>query len=424
MSLNPRGSDVRAFVIASVTFVLILVAQNYIAQNQFTQLVGTQREAAVRRADTIAASVLADQTERLVNLTELLSVTEVIPLFMSGTGHRDDLRVSEVLSEFRVNTAVKDVFLFDSGGVSLLPGEVDSSVAKLERWAAVRKVPVSDVVCTDGGCLHSVAIPVLFRGRDAGVIVSSYDLLAKFEVFENTTGARITVARCMGTSGLVTGVSEAQSVVKFDSASRGLPRGFCFFGRFDNSGENAAIERLARGNLFASVVGYLVLALALVIMYFLGIRSHRRAIRGEVAAKEEKSAELNRVSVNVEKERRSLAAELHDELGQRLVPIRFQVSILRTLAEETGAEALADVAHSVESGIETLSRGVSSLIESLRPPLLDTMGLKGSIESIVSDFRRAMPGCLKFRHTRSLTDAEGIFCGAKNVFKKCEKHLT
>lgn len=73
-----------------------------------------------------------------------------------------------------------------------------------------------------------------------------------------------------------------------------------------------------------------------------------------------------------EEERRSLAAELHDELGQNLTAIQTRVKLAH---ERLHAAGLSDVATSINDILATMRRTVRSLLNTLRPSVLDEFGL-------------------------------------------------
>jgi PAS domain S-box-containing protein len=86
-----------------------------------------------------------------------------------------------------------------------------------------------------------------------------------------------------------------------------------------------------------------------------------------------------------EDERKAIARELHDELGQLLSALRFEVSVLRM---RFGAEqpAVAERAASMLSLVDSVIRLQRDLVSSLRPAVLD-LGIGAALEWLVSEFR-------------------------------------
>ncbi|MDX9995514.1 MAG: PAS domain S-box protein [Rhodocyclaceae bacterium] len=86
-----------------------------------------------------------------------------------------------------------------------------------------------------------------------------------------------------------------------------------------------------------------------------------------------------------EEERTRIARELHDELGQALTALRFDLGWLRGRATPLGAPAAERVAAAlgvVEQSIVSLRR----ISEDLRPAMLDSLGLAAAVEHHVTQF--------------------------------------
>jgi signal transduction histidine kinase len=95
------------------------------------------------------------------------------------------------------------------------------------------------------------------------------------------------------------------------------------------------------------------------------------------------SSELIRVR---EEERRSIARELHDEVGQSLTAIKFELVAAQNTVDEQGGPAnlLADVRPIVERTLQT----VRDLSHMLHPTVLDDLGLSAAVDLHVREFRR------------------------------------
>ena len=88
-----------------------------------------------------------------------------------------------------------------------------------------------------------------------------------------------------------------------------------------------------------------------------------------------------------EEERRSIAREIHDELGQALTTMKLELSLLR---EEVlhDATAATQRIQSLENRIDETIQSVKSIITKLRPGLLDDLGLTAAIEWQANEFQR------------------------------------
>jgi len=87
-----------------------------------------------------------------------------------------------------------------------------------------------------------------------------------------------------------------------------------------------------------------------------------------------------------EEERKRIAREIHDELGQNLLALRIDACML---SARTGSRhpRLNEKTRLALNQIDSTIRSVRSIINDLRPPVLD-LGLQAAIEWQVSEFQR------------------------------------
>jgi signal transduction histidine kinase len=104
----------------------------------------------------------------------------------------------------------------------------------------------------------------------------------------------------------------------------------------------------------------------------------------------ETARDLQRLSSQLltaqEEERRGIARELHDEVGQVLTAIKVELSMAQRAIQESGgnAEALAGV-RSITDGALSTVRDLSHL---LHPAMLDDLGLPAAVEWYAKGFER------------------------------------
>src|ERR1700728_222458 len=145
-------------------------------------------------------------------------------------------------------------------------------------------------------------------------------------------------------------------------------------------------------------IGLLVLAIGLI---WLSWRHNRQAIR-ELHARQLAEARLAGVLTENRKlaqehlriqelERKHLARELHDELGQYLNAIKLDaVSIVDVGAADAAATGRA--ARAIIRSIDHVHATVSDMIARLRPVGLDELGLPAAIEHCIDEWRQRLPG--------------------------------
>jgi signal transduction histidine kinase/CHASE1-domain containing sensor protein len=122
-----------------------------------------------------------------------------------------------------------------------------------------------------------------------------------------------------------------------------------------------------------------------------------------------------------EDERKRIAREIHDDLGQNLLALRIEVSMLDTHAR--AHPVLAASVRMLLGQIDTTMKSVRAIINNLRPPVLD-LGLQAAIEWLVGQFRgRSGIGC-----TLVIDDAGAEYTlddeRATTVFRIVQESLT
>ena len=91
-----------------------------------------------------------------------------------------------------------------------------------------------------------------------------------------------------------------------------------------------------------------------------------------------------------ESERAELAREIHDLIGQEVAVMTLDVSRLHRLFKNPDEAAMlkaSDIAKKIEQGVSTIMTTVRRLATTLRPELLNTLGLAEAASSLVSEMR-------------------------------------
>jgi signal transduction histidine kinase len=86
-----------------------------------------------------------------------------------------------------------------------------------------------------------------------------------------------------------------------------------------------------------------------------------------------------------EEERRRLRRELHDGLGPALAGVAFRVGAVQSLVAANRDEADAQLA-TLRADVKAVTQEIRRVVEGLRPPALDELGLVGAIEHVVNGF--------------------------------------
>lgn len=116
----------------------------------------------------------------------------------------------------------------------------------------------------------------------------------------------------------------------------------------------------------------------------------RREAESRLAAALTANRELSQEHLRQqEAERRRLARELHDELGQYLNAIKLDVVSLRQAAGDAGA--VAETARQIVASLDHAHAAVGGMIARLRPAALDDLGLQAALEACVGAWQRRLP---------------------------------
>ncbi len=152
--------------------------------------------------------------------------------------------------------------------------------------------------------------------------------------------------------------------------------------------EIASVYRATQRRLWGSFgVAVLVsLGIALLASVYVGRledRIHRQRVK-----EGENAQDLQRLSMKLitaqEEERRVIARELHDEVGQALTAIKVELALAQRSIEGAGAPADAlDDARSISENVLQMVRDLSHL---LHPAVLDDLGLPAAVESHLKGF--------------------------------------
>jgi PAS domain S-box-containing protein len=113
--------------------------------------------------------------------------------------------------------------------------------------------------------------------------------------------------------------------------------------------------------------------------------------RAQALEQSQHRLELRRLAASVvearEEERRRIARELHDELGQHLTALKMEISSLRTIDRPCDATGrIAGMLEMVDSTVAALRR----IAADLRPLILDDLGLNAAIEWLGRDAARRL----------------------------------
>jgi two-component system sensor histidine kinase UhpB len=108
------------------------------------------------------------------------------------------------------------------------------------------------------------------------------------------------------------------------------------------------------------------------------------------AAAQRRTLNLRLIAVE-EDERRRLARELHDELGQSLTAIKVDAAFMEREARGVLPKVVT-CAHGVAQIVDGIMALTRNMLSRLRPHELETIGLRGTVQDLVSGWQARMAG--------------------------------
>jgi signal transduction histidine kinase len=119
-----------------------------------------------------------------------------------------------------------------------------------------------------------------------------------------------------------------------------------------------------------------------------GIEKGNQQAHAKVTKAQEELQSLSRQLVSAqEKERKALSRELHDEIGQSLTALKFELANTEKIARAEGSAVLMHLQNMREIANQTL-RASKNISLGLRPPMLDDLGLVSALNWFTAEFSR------------------------------------
>jgi len=97
------------------------------------------------------------------------------------------------------------------------------------------------------------------------------------------------------------------------------------------------------------------------------------------------------IQKHIEDERRSLARELHDELGQYVTVIKTFAVGIRNQAEQQKLAKIAENSTVIASAANQIYDGMHNIIRQLRPGSLDNLGIVETLKDLVNNYQKQNP---------------------------------
>ena len=116
------------------------------------------------------------------------------------------------------------------------------------------------------------------------------------------------------------------------------------------------------------------------------LHHYRQRLETELAARRTLTEQLIRTEENT---RKSLARELHDEIGQNITAIQIQSQLVK---RAPGREQTLEAANQINDLARRIHHSTRQLLRQLRPPALDELSFKDALHHLVNEFAFAERG--------------------------------
>lgn len=319
------------------------------------------------------------------------------------------------------------------------------------RWGGVRAANLDALVadvsathkprrawyCAEATCFVYTIVPIVQSGPyERGVLALSFNLMDMLSSFIKLSGTEIRLTTAYATR---PPDSTGAYDIRLEPKTLPLPKNFVLVARFNEKEERALLNRIWQRLLIFSGIGFLLLSAAVLLALWRPLKrlghtassfellasgrfaEFRNAISAapcarfadevdvvnhsaikaasgleqlEAARAKRKLAQQNSLtSVRfVESEKKRIARELHDQLGQVLATVLFDA---RAIAQDNSQDlvSMQKRAGRIIESLSSLFAQVNNIIDSLRPEVLDTLGLGQALQSLIDHWHQVAPSC-------------------------------
>ncbi len=146
---------------------------------------------------------------------------------------------------------------------------------------------------------------------------------------------------------------------------------------------------------FTEEESQLMQTIAREVAFAIGEKRNEMALRNSEQQYRELSAHLQDIR---EEERSAIAREIHDELGQQLTVLKIDFSWLESRLNLADNKILTDKFSDISNLLDRAVKTVRRMSTSLRPSMLDDLGLVATIDWYLADFGRRANLKTEFHH--------------------------
>ena len=245
------------------------------------------------------------------------------------------------------------------------------------------------IVDDDRGSL--LAMEEVLRGLGARLVTASSGEEALRAVLEEDFAAILMDVRMPGIDGFTTA-----RMIRERSRSRNTPIIFLTAAQEEISEQFRGYQAGAVDYIVKPVIAPVLKSKLAV---FVGLHDMNRMLSAELAERARSEQRLRASEENLralaahlqsvrEEERIHIAREIHDELGQALTGLKFDINSLTKSVTTEGAQGIVGKTANLCQQIDRIINSVRRIASGLRPEVLDEIGLAAAIEWQAREFSR------------------------------------
>lgn len=462
-----------------ITMVLIIEFQDKLVEYAIGAAYQELNMAAKQDIKRTVSGAYQDAFVKNGEMLELIANTSGLKQAMFNN---DGASVMQILqdtfaSNFVMN-GIAEVGIYDSKGAYLASDDISSQ--RLQKnfqvelnSVAKTKQPYYSVRCSGGAfCLGYSTIPVMLNGIDIGYIVAGFDIKEIFSQYLSSEHIIVSMGENINNSPV-----QDEDIFQFKLPLVHLPDNVWIRVSAKSVNVKTITYKLQHTLRIADLIGGL--SIVIIILYMVSIRTKElkkisemivnlgngnfkrfkdiakimpankllqvrefsqirestlelagrldnavnetvmRKVAENVAA--EKKAALSKASRDFEFKSKQLAQEFHDELGQRMVALKFMAVMLK---QNEDPQDIAVTVDAISDLVIKMEENISSILDGLHPPLIDALGIVGAISAVVREIEASNRRACQFKVNVTDKLAEADAAIQVTVFRIVQEALT
>jgi len=445
------GLRTRTVIIVVIVFSMGIYATLKITEWSTNDLIEEHRSTLQKQYSHIFAATYRQWLFRAEEQASLLGASSLGDAMLANNPAGVQYTLENSVNSLVLESGAHNVGVFSVEGNIL--GQISeergysSPSASLVLEALKKGMPRHLIECANNDCMQYVIVPLMVRGKNAGVIHIDLHFNDVFKNFFDSTGLRPYLIK----GRKLPEAASNDEWIELTPAIVNLPTEYGLFTKIDTSIEHRTVKQAQSRTLWISMSLAVISGALLIWPIWIRLgrlkrlrdklpllvgdeaavaqfaltfsppavkdeiddlstaladfsKSLERSLENEIRATEEEARriaaedfvkERQEMLINMtdamENERKNLALNLHDELGQWLVALRLRAEQLEKVILETNNKEAIELVLQIKVISQRTQTELRKTMASLRPEAIDTVGLTKSLEDTVGHWRTSLP---------------------------------